>query len=98
AAYRAACDNIVPYERFFEEALGIEMEPLTLPEPISAPDRAALLLRVAKALRDRVAAGGPLTAREVPAVFATFPEFRSSHWFGHFSLKALMAKLLDLEP
>lgn len=105
AAYKAACDNVVPYERFFEEALGLELETAAAPEPrtppgagwVAAPS-AALLRRVARALRERVAANGPLSAREAPAVFAAFPEFRNSHWFGCFSLKALMGRLLQLEP
>jgi hypothetical protein len=98
AAYKAACDNVVPYERFFEEALGLELESLVPPEQTSTSDRATLLPRVAEALRDRIAADGPLTAREVPMVFASFPSFRNSNWFGCFSLKGLMARLLELEP
>lgn len=93
AAYRAACDNVVPYERFFEEALGLEPD-----EPETAPDHADLLPRVARALRERVAAHGPLSAREVPAVLRAFPTFANSNWFGCFSLRALMARLLELEP
>ena len=115
ATYKAACDLIVPYERFFEEALGIEPEPAGLPHLEQAPtitgggngggsgigsvgDHEALLPRVARALKERVAAAGPLGPREVPAIFATFPEFRNSDWFGRFSLKGLMTRLLELEP
>jgi hypothetical protein len=104
---RPPCDLIVPYERFFEEALGIEEEPAGLPHLEQAPtlggsvgggDYEALLPRVARALKERVAAAGPLGPREVPATFATFPEFRNSDWFGRFSLKGLMGRLLELEP
>jgi hypothetical protein len=103
AAYKAACDNVVPYERFFEEALGIESEPLVLPATADWAEAGAfgygsLLPEVARTLRDRVATGGALTAREMPGVFASFPEFRNSSWFGCLSLKALMARLLALEP
>jgi hypothetical protein len=37
ATYKAACDLIVPYERFFEEALGIETDPADLPHLEQAP-------------------------------------------------------------
>jgi uncharacterized LabA/DUF88 family protein len=98
AAYRAACDNIVPYERFFEEALAIEAEPSLQPEPEPTGDFEVLLPRVARMLREQVLTAGPLAARDVPIAFSAIPEFRNSSWFGCFSLRALMSRLLALEP
>lgn len=100
AAYRAACDQVVPFARFFEEALGVGAEGLGLPGPETGRGGAYqdLLAQVAASLRERVAASGPLGAREVPGVFTAFPEFRNSNWFGCYSLRALMARLLELEP
>lgn len=98
AAYKAACDNVVPYERFFEEALEIETEGLAAPEPPSDGTYEALLRRAARMLAERVAAAGPVAARDIPGLFSVFPEFRNSNWFGCFSLRGLMARLLALEP
>ncbi len=98
AAYKAACDNIVHYEQFFEEALGIEAEAPATPELPPPADFEPLLRRIARMLHDRVAANGPLSARDVPMVFSALPEFRNSNWFGCFSLRALMSRLLAFEP
>ena len=49
-------------------------------------------------LYQRVSAAGPLAARDVPIAFSAIPEFRNSSWFGCFSLRTLMGRLMALEP
>ena len=49
-------------------------------------------------LREQVLTAGPLAARDVPIAFSAIPEFRNSSWFGCFSLRALISRLLALEP
>ena len=88
----------VVLERFFEEALAIEAEPSLQPEPEPTGDFEVLLPRVARMLREQVLTAGPLAARDVPIAFSAIPEFRNSSWFGCFSLRALMSRLLALEP
>jgi hypothetical protein len=94
AAYKAACDWIVPHDTFFTDALGIEE---VAPQP---PDPAweAILPEVAARLREAVLAEGEIASGDLPQLFQRFPEFKNSHWFGYFSLRALAARLVELAP
>lgn len=100
AAYKAACDWIVPHDTFFTDALGIEeRSPLTPASAPSAPnDWEDMLPEVARVLREEVFTHGILPGRDLPPLFQRFPEFRNSSWFGYFSLKALTSRLVEITP
>jgi hypothetical protein len=100
AAYKAACDHVVQWERFFESALGIteEIEQMSLPGTEAPRPDDAVLARAARLVFEEVLRRGPLAARDVPRVLADIPSFRGSNWFGLYSLKALAARLMELEP
>lgn len=98
AAYKAACDQVVPHERFFGEALGLSVGAAAAARWPEEDPYAEVVPRVARALRELVVERGEVAARDLPQLFNRFPEFRASSWFGRRSLKALVADLLVAEP
>jgi hypothetical protein len=98
AGYKAACDQVVPHERFFGQALGLAAGAASPARWSEEDPYAELVPRVARALRELVEERGEVAARDLPQLFNRFPEFRASSWFGRRSLKALVADLLAAEP
>lgn len=73
-----------------------EPEQISLLAPASEKVDPELLARMAEDL-EREAALGPVAARALPSVYRKFPEFRESQdWLGHWGLRALTAKLVQL--
>jgi len=78
------------------EAEAAEPEQISLLAPASERIDPELLARMAEDL-EREAALGPVAARALPAIYRKFPEFRDSQdWLGHWGLRALTAKLVQL--
>jgi len=93
AAYRSACDLLIPEELFVEQALGIDAEPTENAQPpLASP---TLLARMAEQLAQTVRARGPVQATSLGQLYQEFPEFtRDSNWLGYFSLKALTTAIV----
>lgn len=93
-AYRAACDHLIDQEIFVEEGLGIEAPP----EPRAAEhataeqvaERAEVLRRIGRRVRDVAAMMGAVGAADLPAIYKEFPEFSAGeNWLEFYSLRAM---------
>lgn len=106
SAYKAACDVLIDQETFVEEALGIEAAPDVPPggELPGAPrpsaeesaERAEVLGRIGRRMREVVAMMGAVGAADVPQVYKEFPEFTSGeNWLDFFSLRRMTEAVVE---
>lgn len=105
SAYRAACDHLIDQETFVEEALGIEGAPDEpaggdRPAPsVSAEqsaERAEVLERIGRRIREVVAMMGAIGAADVPQVYKEFPEFTSGeNWLDFYSLRRMTEAVVE---
>jgi hypothetical protein len=93
-AYRAACDHLIDQEVFVEEGLGIETpaEPRTADRATAelTAERAEVLRRIGRRVRDVAAMMGAVGAADLPQIYKEFPEFTSGeNWLDFYSLRAM---------
>lgn len=101
AAFKASSDLVIEETEFVERGLGLPSDALVAAHEARPPASIAdseLLQRIATALRETIAAHGPLLATELPGTFKRFPEFAKSNWLGFFSLRGLTDALTTLDP
>lgn len=93
-AYRAACDHLIDQEVFVEEGLGID-SPAEAPTAERAAaeltaERAEVLRRIGRRVRDVAAMMGAVGAADLPQIYKEFPEFTSGeNWLDFYSLRAM---------
>lgn len=99
AAYRSACDLLIPEEIFVEKALGISG---ATERRQVAPDRGGVDIHVLIARRILEvlhSVDTPVSASSLPRVYREFPEFTpDSDWLGHRSLRAMTEAIVRTSP
>lgn len=100
-AYKASSDYIIPTDIFIREALGIDIQEDEAVEQIQ-PDEInveneALLQKMADQVFEAAEDPSGIQANDLPAVYASFPEFKqSSHWLGFQTLRRLTEQIVSL--
>lgn len=112
AAYKAACDLVVPDDTFVDEALEVAARPSPAPGPRTSPSTAPatspaavptaspdVLDAIARRVYEEASGNGEVLATTLPAIFREFREFTpTSNWLGFFSLRAMTEAVVGRRP